>query len=143
MAQIYYEDVQVDAEIPGFRRELKLRDLVMYCAAYRDFNELHYDPAVATARGFAGPVVPGLLESALLTKVLTDWIGPEGWVRRIKATYRRSQLAGETIICKGKVTAKRTEAGQHLVECDVWAENASGERTTPATALIVLPSRAH
>ena len=141
MSQLYYEDVAVGAEIPGFERQITLRDNVMYCAAYRDFTELHYNPEFAAARGFAGPVVPGLLESALLTKLLTDWVTPEGWVRRIKATYRRPLLAGETIVCKGKVSAKKVEGGEHLVECEVWAENAEGQTIAPATAMIVLPSR--
>lgn len=141
MSQLYYEDVRVGAEIPGFEKALTLRDNVMYCAAYRDFNELHYDPAVAAARGFAGPVVPGLLESALLTKLLTDWVTPEGWVRRLKATYRRPLIAGETIVCKAKVSAKKIEGGEHLVDCEVWAENAEGLVIAPGTATIVLPSR--
>jgi acyl dehydratase len=141
MSQLFFEDVSADQEIPGFEKRLTLRDMVLYCAGYRDFNELHYDPSVSAARGFAGPVVPGLLSSALLTKVLTDWITPEGTVRRFKATYRRPQLAGETIICKGKVTRKRVEAGKHLVECEIWAENSEGQVATPGTALIELPSR--
>jgi len=141
MSQIYFEDVTVNDEIPGCEKRLTLRDLVMYCAAYRDFNELHYDPTVAASRGFGGPVVPGLLTSALMAKLLTDWITPEGTLRKIKATYRRSQLAGETVICKGKVTARRVEGDDHLVECEIWTENPEGQVMTPGTALVSLPPR--
>ncbi len=127
--------------LPRATKKLRLRDLVMYCGAFRDFDELHYDRDVAMARGFSGPVVPGLLTTALLTKVLTDWIGPEGIVKRVNAKYRRAHVAGETLTLLGEVTAKRIEDGEHLVECSIWAENGEGEITTPGTAVLVLPPR--
>jgi len=42
---------------------------------------------------------------------------------------------------KGVVTAKRIEDGQHLVDCDIWAENQRGERTALGSATVALPSR--
>ena len=42
---------------------------------------------------------------------------------------------------KGKVSKKRVEKGEHLVDCEVWSENQNGEITAPARGTVVLPSR--
>ena len=47
----------------------------------------------------------------------------------------------EEIICKGVVKRKYKENGENLVECEIWAENAQGQRTVPGTAIVALPSR--
>lgn len=140
--QLYFEDLHEGMDIPGLTRETSLQTMVMYCGAYEDFAGLHYDPEYAKAAGFDRPVVPGLFTSALLTRILTDWVSPGGRVRRIRTSYRRPQLAGDTIVCKGRVSALRTEGDEHLAEVEVWAESPDGQMTTPGTALIVLPSRA-
>ena len=48
---------------------------------------------------------------------------------------------GETWWCKGEVTRKYAEDGEHCVDCDIWVENGKGEKTTPGSATAVLPSR--
>ena len=48
---------------------------------------------------------------------------------------------GETWWCKGAVTKKYVQGGEHTVECDIWVENGKGEKTTPGKALVVLPSK--
>jgi hypothetical protein len=50
-------------------------------------------------------------------------------------------VPGDTLTCKGKVVKKYVEGDEHCVECEVWVENSKGERTTPGTAVVVLPSR--
>jgi len=49
---------------------------------------------------------------------------------------------GETWWCKGTVTNKYVDGDQRMVECEIWVENGKGEKTTPGTATVVLPSRA-
>jgi hypothetical protein len=44
-------------------------------------------------------------------------------------------------MCKGKVIKKYIEGGKHLVDCEIWLENAQGEKTTPGSATVMLPSR--
>lgn len=141
-AQLFYEDVSAGAEIPSLEQQATSRQLVMHCAAYEDFTEIHHDKDVAQQAGFPDTIVPGLFTSALLARMLTSWIGVDGTLKSLKTTYRRPHFKGAKIVCRGKVTAKRTEGDQHLVECEVWAENDQGEQSTPGTAVVALPSRA-
>ena len=140
--QLFYEDVTEEMEIPVLENVATSRALAMYCAGYEDFTEIHYDKDAAQQAGWPNPVVPGLLTSAYLAQMLTNWITPEGTIKKLGTNYRRPQFAGEKIICKGKVTAKRVAGRDHIVECEIFAENGAGEVTTPGTAVIVLPSRA-
>lgn len=48
---------------------------------------------------------------------------------------------GETWWCKGAVTNKYVEDDQHVVECEIWVENGQGEKTTPGSATVILPSK--
>ena len=48
---------------------------------------------------------------------------------------------GETAWCKGKVNNKYIEDGDHYVDCEIWVEDGKGEKPTPGTATIILPSR--
>ena len=59
----------------------------------------------------------------------------------MEVQYRGIDVQGEPIYCKGMVIRRFQEDGQNLVECDVWTENPRGDRTTPGTALVKLPTR--
>ncbi len=54
---------------------------------------------------------------------------------------RRFNVVGDTTWCKGKVTAKRQEDGESLVDLEIWGENQRGEQTTKGSATLRLPSR--
>ncbi len=45
------------------------------------------------------------------------------------------------MIVKGKVAGKYIKDGEHIVECEVWAENEREGLTTPTQATLVIPSK--
>ena len=47
----------------------------------------------------------------------------------------------QELLCRGVVTRKYEDGGDALVNLEVWTENASGKKTTPGTATVVLPRR--
>jgi acyl dehydratase len=139
--QLYYEDVTEGMEIPGIEQEATSRRLVQYCGAYEDFTEIHHDKDAAQKSGFPDTIVPGLLTSAILADMLCRWVGTEGSLKNLRTMYRRPHYKGAKIVCKGKVSGKRVDGGQYLVDCEIWAEDDKGEQSTPATATVALPSR--
>jgi hypothetical protein len=42
---------------------------------------------------------------------------------------------GAQVTCKGKVTKKYVQDGEHTVECQIWRENPRGEKATPVQQL--------
>jgi len=150
--QFYYEDVEIGAEITPLAKVATTRMLVQWAGASGDFNPLHYEDDFAKAMGVGAPVVHGALKRAWLGQLMTDWIGEQGVLKKFSCQYRGMDYPrkmktieephdGEMWLCKGTVTKKYEEEGQHLVECVIWVENGKGEKTTPGAAVVALPSR--
>jgi acyl dehydratase len=138
--QTYFEDVAIGQEI-----ELKIvpstQQLVQWAAGSGDFYQIHYDTDFAKSTGLQGIIVHGALKHAFLGRMLHEWIGYGGRIKRWGVSYRGMDYPGQEMTCKGAVTAKRQEGGENLVDLDVWTENPQGQRTTPGTATVALPSR--
>ncbi len=139
--QVYYEDVMVDSEIPPLVKEPTTRQLVMWAGASGDYYAIHYDKDFAQSKGLTGVIVHGQLVASFLGQLITDWIGEQGNLRKLTCNYRGMNFPGEAIICQGKVSKKYVENGEHYIECNIWAENAKGEKTVTAKAIVIIPAR--
>jgi len=139
--QLYYEDVEVGAEIPPLIKHPTPVQLVMWAGASGDYNAVHYNKETALGQGLPDIIVHGRLKSAFLCQMLNDWMGEEGFLKMISCQHRGMDIPGNKLICKGKVTNKYIKDGKHCVECEIWVENEQGQRTAPGTAILNLPSR--
>ena len=139
---LYWEDVEEGTEVSPLEKHPTTQQLVMYAGASGDFYQIHYDNDFAKNNGLPGVIIHGALKNAFLGQLMTDWIGEGGTLRKLSCQYRGMDVPGDTLICKGTVTRKYQEGGQNLVDCDIWLENGKGEKTTPGTATVQLPSRA-
>ena len=151
--QTYWEDISIGQDIPSLTKVATTLMLVKWAGAYGDYNPLHYDNDFAVNfMKTGGIIVHGTLKRQWLIQMLTDWVGDDGWLKRIQTSFkamdyprRMKTLAGpedgDTWQCKGKVTGKSENGSQHIVECDIWLENSKGEITTSGTATLLLPAR--
>ncbi len=150
--QVYYEDVEAGSEVPTLEKISTTQMAVRWAGASGDFNPLHWDENFAATQGTGGIITHGALKRAWLVQLVTDWIGANGRVKKFACQYRGMDYPrkmatmgepeeGETWLCKGTVTNKKVEDGEHLVECDIWVENGKGEKTTPGSATVILPSK--
>ena len=150
--QLYWEDVKVGDEVTTLAHVFTSQTLVRFAGGGGDFNPLHYEFQFAQANLQPRPIVHGQFKRAVLVHMLTDWIGDQGRIKKFGCQFRGVDLPrlmksmgepqdGETWYAKGKVTAKRAEDGEHLVDCEIGLENAQGQVTTPATATVALPSK--
>jgi acyl dehydratase len=141
MAQVYFEDVTEGAEIPKLVQNCDSQRLVFWAAGSGDYYQIHYDKDFAQATGLPECIVHGALKHALLGRLLHDWAGEGGKIKRVACQYRGMDMIAKDVTCRGVVTGKRSEDGRHVVELEVWTEDAKGNRTTPGTAVLELPSR--
>ncbi len=139
--QVYFEDVQEGQEVPTLTVRCDSQRLVMWAAGSGDFYQIHYDKDFAIGTGLPERIVHGALKHALLGRMLHEWIAPGGRIRRLACQYRGMDLVDKDVVCKGVVTKKYRQDGQNIVELDVWTESEDGQKTTPGTAVVVLPSR--
>jgi len=139
--QLFYEDIEPGSEVTPLVKQPTTKQLVMWAGAVGDYQPIHYDKDFAQARNLPGVIVHGQLVGAFLCQLVTDWIGPAGVLKKISCSYKGMNFPGETITCRGKVTKKYEQDGQHLADCAIWAENPKGEKTAAGTATVALPSR--
>jgi acyl dehydratase len=139
--QIYFEDVSEGEEIPRLLKNCSTQQLVIWAAASGDFYQIHYDHNFAKSTGLDNIIVHGALKNAFLAQLLHDWVAPTGVIREFGCQYRGMDYPNQDITCRGVVTKKYLEGDDHFVELDIWTENPQGQKTTPGTAKVVLPSR--
>ena len=141
MAQVYFEDVSEGQEIPKLVQGCDSQRLVLWAAGSGDYYQIHYDKDFAQKTGLPDRIVHGALKHAMLGRLLHEWVGDEGRVRRFACQYRGMDDVDKDVTARGIITGKRSEDGQNLVDLEVWTEDPDGKKTTPGTATVALPSR--
>ncbi len=141
MSQRYWEDVQEGEALSGFALELTMTRMVQQVSGTQDFYPVHHDRDFARSGGHPDIFVNTAFTRAGLCRLLTDWVGPAGFVKRLSFQMRRYHLLGDTMRVSGKVVRKSREDGVGAVELEIWAENAREGIATPGTAVVHLPFR--
>ena len=139
--QVYWDDVTEGMELPEVVKNPTTQQLVKYAGASGDYYQIHYDQGFAKNNDLEDVILHGALKNAFLGQLVTKWMGPDGDLKRLIAQYRGMDIPGTPVTAKGVVTKTYKENGANIVECDIWLENEKGERTTPGSAVVALPSR--
>lgn len=132
--KIYYSSLQVGDEVPSWQAPpVDRASIARYAGASGDFNPLYVDDPFARAAGFRSVIVPGALGMGALSQMVTEWLkGP--FLRRLNAKFLKILWPGETLTCRGRVTAKHREGTDYLVDLDLWIENQEGEMMVRGSA---------
>jgi acyl dehydratase len=110
-----------------------------WAGASGDYDPIHYDRSYVLKQKLPDIIVNGRLKIALLSQLMTNWIGPQGFLKKVGASHRGMDIIDDPVTCKGMVTKKYLDNGQHVVECKIWIENKKGEVTAPGNATVILP----
>jgi acyl dehydratase len=140
MTQTYFEDVTEGQEIPKVTLNCTSQQLVLWAAGSGDYYQIHYDKDFAQKTGLQDRIVHGALKHALLGRLLHEWVG-DGKVKRVACQYRGMDMVDKDVIARGTISGKRQEKGVNLVDLEIWTEDPEGNKTTPGTATVELPSR--
>lgn len=144
-----WEDVAEGAELPSFSYELSQLRLVAFVRATGLYDYIHFDRDYARSVGARDAFASNSHISGLLTRLLTDWAGPDSDVHAMTFNLRGQCCAGDVLRIGGKVGRKyRGQSGNCLVELDelqVTATSPDGTEAVAATAVatMALPSREH
>lgn len=76
-----------------------------------------------------------------LGHLVTDWMGDEGFLKRLNVQVRRHNIIGDLTICQGDVTRTWQDGGENLVELAARCRNQNDEETAVGTAVVALRSR--
>jgi acyl dehydratase len=140
--KLYFEDVKEGDELPSFTVEnLTRTDFVKYAGASGDFNPIHHDQTFAEASGNPTVFAMGMLNAGILSRLITDYVGV-AHLRKYRVRFATRVWPGDSVTCKGKVTKKMVENGEHIIEGEVVALNQKGEVAIQGSFRAALPARA-
>ena len=140
--QLYWEDVEVGQEIPSsYSLKLDATRFSLQVSGTQDYYPVHHDRDFARAQGVPDIFMNTGFLTAATGRLLTDWMGPEGWLSKYRIEMRKMNLLGDTMTVKGKVTDKYIREGLHCVDADVWCETDTQGVTTPCKATMILPAK--
>ena len=74
-------------------------------------------------------------------RLVTNWMGDDGFLRKFDWRHMTQSAVGDTLIGRGKVTNKRVEDSEHLVDLRVWLEDIRGYVTEASIVTVSLCSK--
>ena len=145
LEQRYFEDVHLGDEFEEMQRpttEHVQQFLGQSARGGRDGSDRgagrFSDTAAARSQGLERPIVPGTMSMSMITRLVTDWMGPLGHIVQLDVSYRRPVLHDDQLRSLALVTDAETAPQVHL---DLSLENERGERPLQGTAIVTLPTR--
>ena len=121
-----YDDLSVgDEGTPLVVENLTRTNFVRYAGASGDFNPMHHDDTIATSVGNPSVFGHGMLTAGLMARVVKDWFGPEA-MRRYQVRFSKQVWPGDSLTFTAKVTGKREDGGEKLVDLECTATNQDG-----------------
>jgi acyl dehydratase len=137
----FWEDVSVGDDLPAVELPITAKRLHLQTSGSQDWYPVHFDPAFARKSGHEDVFMNTGFIQAALVRVITDWMGDGGFLRRLKFEMRRQHRPGDTVVCRARVIAKEDREGEGRIELEVWAENQREGIATPGEATVVLPRK--
>ena len=142
MNQRYWDDVAIGQEVEPVEFPISIYRLVMVAGANRDFNAIHHNSDFAKRSGAPDMYANTLFLQGMWERTVRGFIGMAGTISQIRGFRMKSfNLVGDTVVVKGRVTAKSVESGMGFVELEVWSENDRGVSVGPGTVRVTLPLR--
>src|SRR5438046_9143813 len=93
--QRYWEDVAEGQELPGYDLYVSETKVAEQVSGSQDFYAVHHDRPFARAGGHADIFLNTGFTRAALSRLLTDFAGVQGWVRRLSYQVRRMNRPGD------------------------------------------------
>ncbi len=141
--QLYFEDVHSGDQIPSLGPQVwDTTDIVRFSSAVENYEHLHQDRKWARGHNFPDTLINGPVKNSMLAIMLTNWIGPDGFLKRLTCRHAGMDVPMNGLTATGAVRSSYVGTdGLGYVECDVQVANQSGQVTCPGSALVVLPRR--
>lgn len=105
-------------------------------------ERVHWEDEFARRVGAPGAYDYGPERCSWLSHAITNWIGDDAAQTALYCEIRRHNPEGDLLTIDGRVTAKREEGADRLVDFDLVAHNQDGELSCRGRATARLPSRA-
>lgn len=131
-----FGSVKVGDELPPLEVPLTRTLIVSTAIATRDYQVVHHDPTIAAERGSKDIIMNILTSNAFTGRFVTDWAGPNAFIRSVKVRLGAPNYPGDIMQVTGSVTA--TDESTKTVTVAVKGANSLGDHMN-ATVEVTLP----
>jgi len=123
---VYWDDVTEGQDIGSYSMDMSAVKISGGAWATRDTNPIHHDKDFALRAGQRDMIVNIMHSEGILSRLATDWSGPEGELKRTRFNIEGNCCVGDHMTVSGNVIRKwigqENEgflAGLHLVELQI------------------------
>jgi len=102
-ATVTASELVVGTPLPELQIPITRRLIVTGAIATRDFQPVHHDAAYAQAQGMPDIFTNIMTSQGLVTRVVTDWTGPEAEIRRLDLRLGASNFPGDLLTLRGRI----------------------------------------
>jgi hypothetical protein len=113
--------------LPALSTVVTYKRFIKWVAATRDFFEAHHDRDYARSRGAPDMYIGVHFFHGLVGRFMTDWTGPDGFLRRMDFRSWGRCFPGETVTVVGRVTGVRNEVDGTYVDLEIACGCARGK----------------
>ena len=139
---LYFEDVEIGDDIGPIKRSVTDENVIEFVSV----REKEITPSrftsneVANSEGMPEAIVPGPMNIALMSQILTDW-SDTVCLLKIDVVFRQTVPHNIDLTFSGIVTDKDETGDSTKLECDVVMENSDGVKLVIGTGVIALPNK--
>ena len=140
---IYFDQVQIgDAIPPRVYGPLTIVDTVRWAGLQENVQHLHFDrDHVRRHNGLPTFIASGAYRQALLIRMLTDWIGPRGWLRKINLRHTYPTFEGDSMRFFARITEQSSDPSDPWISCELEGKNQEERQILTGRCTLMLPLR--
>ena len=86
-------------------------------------------------------IASGAYRQALLMRMLTDWIGPQGRLRKIAVRQTYSTFEGDTMRFGARIEEKSADPTDPWIDCELFGMNQDDKQILTGRCRLMLPRR--
>lgn len=136
------QEIAVGDQLPTMYRSAGRIQTTVFCAAVRNFHQVHFDDAMCRRQGWKSVIVPGFLMGNWCMELVTATLGPYSIVRSVRFKMTAVAFVDCPILVVGEVTAIDNSDDRNLVTCKLRVVDEDDQVVTVATVTAEVPVRA-
>jgi len=135
-----FETTSVGDRVPARAYEpVTIIDAVRWAGFQENYAPLHYDRDYARKdAGLESFIASGAYRESLLVRLLTDWVGPRGRLRKLQTRQAYPTFEGDSLRYSGRVVEKSTDAADPWVICEMGGVNQHDRQVLQARCTLEL-----
>jgi acyl dehydratase len=102
----------------------------------------HWDDLASRLEGEPGAFLWGVMSQKSMLRCITNWMGDDAFIRKFNWRHIYRTIVGDASYSMGKVTNKRNENGEYLVDLFVWQQDMRGYIVDTAISTVALLTKA-